>query len=668
MTDPERRPRTTAGPPAGAVSARPDAGEADYPPIGDYAFLSDCHSAALVSRRGSIDWCAMPRIDGDSFFGRILDWCRAGYCSLAPVGDGWEVERDYVDGSLVLATCFTTPGGRVRLLDALAMHAGGRLEPHRQILRVVEGIEGEVEVEVRVVPRFDHGSTLPWIRHHGQGVLSAIGGDSALVVVSDLELEGEPGHAIVGRCTIAAGERRRLAVEYTEPHRIHPVLPERVTIEEIDRRLDATIGWWRRWSAQARGEAADDPRVLRSAAVVRGLVYAPTGAIAAAATTSLPEAIGAERNWDYRFSWIRDSDFALASLGKLGFDREANGFRRFMERTTAGSTTEIQPMYGVRGEHLLPEIELDFLEGYRGSRPVRLGNDAYRQVQFDAYGSLVELAWRSAERGQEPDPDYWSFLCDVVEEILRRWREPDRGIWEVRDGDHHFVHSKAMCWAVVDRGCRIAERCGLEAPVERWRRGADEIRAEIEEEGIDPERGTFRREYGDDDVDAALLLLPRVDFVAYDDPRMLATVDRIREDLGTDDGLIRRYRAEDGLPGDEGCFLACSFWLAECLALQGRRDEAREVFESAAALGNDLGLFSEEVGDEGELLGNFPQGLTHFSHITAAEALHRGQPSRQPEEDEGLTPEEEAAEEADDADPVEEGGEDDADVDAEGGT
>lgn len=622
--------RTVAGPPEGALDERRDADGTDYPPIGDYAFLSDCHSGALVSRRGSIDWCTMPRIDGDAFFGRLLDWRRGGYCSLAPPGDDWETSREYVDGSLVLATRFTTAGGRARLVDALSMGSGGRLEPHRHILRVVEGLEGEVEIEVRVAPRFDYGSTRPWIRRHEDGVLTAIGGDSGLVIVSDVDLAIEGGQVICGRCRVAAGERRRLSIELVESHRIHPVLPARVTMEEVDRRLDATIAWWRRWSSQARGEAANDPRVLRSAAVVRGLVNAPTGAIAAAATTSLPEAIGGPRNWDYRFSWIRDSDFALASLGKLGFEREANGFRRFMERTTAGSTTEIQPMYGLGGEHLLPEIELEFLEGYRGSSPVRIGNDAYRQVQFDAHGSLLELAWRAAERGQAPDDDYWRFLSDVVEEILGCWRHPDRGIWEVRDGDHHFVHSKAMCWAVVDRGCRIAEHCGLEAPGERWRRGADEIRADVEENGVDPERGTFRREYGDDDVDAALLLVPRVDFVAYDDPRMIRTVDRIRQDLSGRDGLVRRYRAEDGLPGDEGNFLACTFWLVECLALQGRADEARGIYDQATALANDLGLYSEEVGDDGELLGNFPQGLTHFSHIAAAVALARHRPSPEP--------------------------------------
>lgn len=629
----EERRKTTAGPPAGGLAPRADADGTDYPPIGDYAFLSDCHSAALVSSAGSIDWCAMPRIDGDAIFARLLDWRRGGYWSIAPTGRS-TARRRYLDSSLVLETVFEAEGGSVRLVDAMAMRSGGRHQPHRQILRVIEGIEGEVEVEVRLAPRFDYGSTQPWIRRHGGGALTAIGGDSGIIVVSDLDLDIADDDAIVGRCRIAAGERHRVSVEYTEPHHVHPVLPQRVTIEEIDRRLEVTVAWWRRWAASARREADQDPRVLRSAMVVRGLVSAPTGAIAAAITTSLPETVGGGRNWDYRFSWIRDSSFALASLGKLGFEREAEAFRRFMERTTAGSTTEIQPMYGLGGEHLLPEIELDFLEGYRGSAPVRIGNDAYRQVQLDAHGSLLELAWRSAERGQPPDPDYWRFLCDVVDEVGHLWREPDRGIWEVRDDDHHFVHSKVSCWAVVDRARRIAERCEVEGPVERWRKLADEMRSEIERRGVDPKTGSFRRAYGSHDVDAALLLLPRLDFVAYDDPRMVATAERVRRELSTEAGLVKRYDAPDGLEGTEGYFLACTFWLVECLALQDRCAEAREIFEHASGLANDLGLFAEEVTADGELLGNYPQGLSHFSHIAAAVALSRGEKPEEPESEE----------------------------------
>ena len=599
-----------------------------YPPISDYAYLSDCHSAALVSRAGSVDWCCMPRLDSDPVFGRLLDWERGGFCVVAPAGEH-RCERRYLDHSLVLETRYEGKGGAVRVVDCMTMRQGGRTAPHRQLLRIVEGLEGELEMAVRVEPCFHYGTTRPWMRRHGDGLFSAIGGDAGLLVVTDLPVATDGRHALGCGATVAADERYRLSLQFAEPHTIYPEVPSRLTLEELDRRLEQTLDWWRRWCESAEEEALDDPQVMRSAVVVRGLVNAPTGAIAAAATTSLPEHLGGCRNWDYRFSWLRDSTFALGALAALGFHREAEGFRVFVERTTASSTAEIQPMYGVDGDHLLHEIEFDGLDGYCGSRPVRIGNDAYRQVQLDVYGDLLELAWRSAQRDHRPSDDHWAFLCEVVATVLERWREPDRGIWEVRSEDRHFVHSKAMCWAAVDRALKIAGRFGLQANAGRWEEARDEMREEIEAEGYDEERGTFRRAYGSDDVDAALLLLPRVDFVAYDDPRMVRTADRVRDELSTRDGLVRRYLAPDGLEGDEGCFLACSFWLAGCLALQGRRDEAQELFDRVAGLANDLGLFSEEYDEErGLMLGNFPQGLTHFSHISAAVALSRDEPAR----------------------------------------
>lgn len=603
--------------------------ETAYPSIGDYAFLSDCHSAALVSSQGSIDWCCMPRLDGDTCFGRLLDWETGGYCRLAPAGPA-EVERRYLERTLVLETRFRTETGQVRLLDAMAMRLGGRRQPYRQVIRHLEGVAGEVEMDVAVVPRFDFGSTRPWIRRHGPGHFTAIGGDDGLVIRTDLPLEAQGRHDLLGRVRIAAGETYRLGLQYVWPPDAHPEAPEPLPIEELDRRFQATVAWWHRWCRRGEREA-EDPSILRSALVIRGLVHAPTGAIAAAATTSLPECIGGSRNWDYRYSWLRDSSFVLSSLGKLGFSREAHGFRLFLERTTAGNADEVQPLYGIRGEHLLPEFIIHHMEGYRGSSPVRIGNGAYLQRQLDSYGELVDLAWRAAQRGHRPSEDYWRFLRDVVEHAIRHWREPDRGLWEVRDRDHHFVHSKVTCWAAVDRGLRIAEHCGLEAPRDHWRRERRRMRRVIERCGYDRSTGTFVRDFEDAEVDAALLLLPRYDFVAYDDPRMVRTVERIRRELGVPEGRLRRYLAHDGLEGSEGCFIACSFWLVECLALQGRVEEAQAVFEQASGFANDLGLFSEEIADDGTPLGNVPQGLSHYAHISAALALSRHRPPQEPE-------------------------------------
>ncbi len=363
------------------------------------------------------------------------------------------------------------------------------------------------------------------------------------------------------------------------------------------------------------------PGVLRSALVVKALMNDRTGAVAAAPTTSLPESPGGDMNWDYRYSWIRDSFFSVRSLTDLGFEEAADRFRRFVERSAAGSARKLQIMYGVGGERRLTEETLDHLEGYRGARPVRVGNAASGQLQLDVYGELLELAWRW--RGNSPDDDYWRFLLELVDAAADRWCEPDQGLWELRGDPKHFVHSKVMCWAALDRGLRLAEECMRKAPERRWKKAREEIRERIESEGYDADRGVFIQAFGHKDLDAALLLLPRVDFVDYRDERMVRTVDAVREDLD-DDGLLKRYRDESVR---EGAFLACSFWLAECLARQGRVEDARVVFDRTLATSNDLDLFSEEYDTQkGELLGNFPQGLTHLSHISAAVAIaeHRG--------------------------------------------
>jgi GH15 family glucan-1,4-alpha-glucosidase len=371
--------------------------------------------------------------------------------------------------------------------------------------------------------------------------------------------------------------------------------------------------------------------MLRSAIVLKALANRSTGAIVAAPTTSLPEAPGAGLNWDYRCSWVRDSTFSARALTEIGFREEADAFRRFVERSAAGSADGVRTMYGIGGERRLTEVAVDGVEGYRGARPVRIGNAASNQLQLDVYGELVELAWRWHERGHAPDDDYWRFLLDVVDTVAENWGKPDRGIWEIRGEPRHFVHSKAMCWAALDRGIALAEESLRRAPLERWRKERDRLRRAVEREGYDDERGVFVQAFGTRELDAALLLLPVVGFVAWDDERMVRTADAIRSELGVD-GLLLRYRPDEPLQGGptarEGAFLPCSFWLAECLAHQARDDEAREVFDRCASCGNDLGLFSEEYDVEaGEMLGNFPQALTHLSYISAAAAL-ADRPSR----------------------------------------
>ena len=601
---------------------------AAYPPIGDYAFISDCHSVALVSMGGSIDWCCMSRIDASSVFGRLLDWHAGGFCSIAPAAGAHECHREYLPNTMVLATTFADAEGEARVLDGFSMRPGGREDPLDELVRVVEGVRGAVAMELRIAPRFDYGSLMPWLRRAGRRTWAAIGGSDGLIIGCDVELELKDSHDLAARFTVRAGERVRLVLRYRRPERIDlgELAPDDPVA--VDARVQETVDWWRRWARRASFDGPDQPAVLRSALVLKALSNAPTGAIAAAATTSLPERVGGERNWDYRFSWIRDSAFSVRSLAQIGFDREADGFRRFAQRSAAGSAHELQIMYGVGGERRLTEYELDHLDGYRGSRPVRVGNAASEQLQLDAYGLLLQLTWTWHLRGATPDDDYWRFLADLVDVACERWKEPDRGIWEIRGEPQHFVHSKAMCWLAIDRGLALAGDCARRAPTVRWRRTAREIRESIETEGVDPERGCYVQAYGARAMDSALLLLPRAGYCRPDDPRMVSTVREVVAELLVD-GLLLRYRtdaaADDGLsPEREGMFLPCTFWLAETLAGQGRTDEARAFFERAAGTRNDLGLFAEEFDPStSQLLGNFPQGLTHLSHISAAVALAR---------------------------------------------
>jgi len=602
----------------------------EYPPIADYALIGDCHSAALVSRQGSIDWCCLPRFDSDSCFGRLLDWANGGYFEISPEGR-FSTRREYLERSLVLVTTFRSASGEARLIDFFAMRTGGRQRPRREIVRIVEGVSGTLRLNVRFVPRFDFGEVKPWIRASTRGAYIAVGSNAGLALIGDVLLHPGSDHDLEGTLEVRAESRRHIAVQFLQPEECEGALLGEKLLVQLGEHYEETLRWWRDWSAKIVFRDGQGTGIVRSAIVLKALCYAPTGAIIAAPTTSLPEAIGGERNWDYRFCWIRDSIFTVHTLGNLGLRTEAVGMRRFIQRSAAGNADELQVLYAVDGKRRVPEIDLTKLDGWRGSRPVRIGNGAAEQFQADIYGLVMELSWRWSELGEPPDENYWGFLTAIVEAAISRRHLPDRGIWEVRSRPLHFVQSKVMCWAAVDSGIALAERYSLPAPIDHWREERDGIRQDIEKRGYDPKRGVFVRNYGSKDVDAALLLLPAVEFVAWDDERMVRTTDAIREDLSLD-GLVQRYKAKDGLKGTEGVFVACTFWLAECLAHQRRRKQAREAFERACRCANDLGLFAEEFQPKlGEMLGNFPQGLTHLAHVSAAMALEKNseaEPSR----------------------------------------
>jgi pentatricopeptide repeat protein len=600
--------------------------ESTYPPISDYAYIADCHSSALISKSGSIDWCCMPRMDSGTCFGRILDWAKGGHCQISPDGD-YETSRRYLEDTLVLETSFRHSNGEARLLDFFPMREGGEHHPHRQILRIIEGVEGSMRFEVDVSPRFDYGAVKPWFRRRSDQHYIAIGGNDGLLISFDFKLDMKHRHGLLGSFSVKKGERVHLSILYRKPEDLDEGLVKVPEVGELDSRLDETIEWWQSWTSRGRVEGPYADQVRRSAIVLKGLTNAPTGAIAAAPTTSLPEAAGGSRNWDYRFTWIRDATFTVRSLANLGHEREADGFRRFVERTAAGSAEEIQILFGVGGERRLKEIEIEDLEGYRGARPVRVGNAAEVQTQLDVYGELLELAWSWHQRSHVPDDDYWEFLVELVNAAAVHWKDPDQGIWEMRGKPRHFVHSKAMCWVALDRGIKMAEKLGRNGPVDRWKKSRGEVRRAVEEKGYDRERGVFIQAFDRPKMDSALLLLPIAGFVDYGDERMVRTTDAVREDL-EEGGLLRRYEAgEDEMEGKEGAFLAGTFWLVQCLARQGRLEEAHKVFRRALSTGNDLYLFSEEYDPEAEeMLGNFPQGLTHLSLIMAAVALREPDP------------------------------------------
>ena len=539
------------------------------------------------------------------------------------------MKREYRGDSLILVTTFTTRTGEARLVDFFSMRAGGRLRPRHELVRVIHGVRGHVTFDVVIVPRLDFGEVKPWIHSSGHGGFAAVGSNAGLRIFGDVPLQPGKDHDLRARVQVRAGVRYHVGLVFFRPDETHEPRPVRQELAHLRAHYLETQKWWDSWSAKIRYRDGHGASILRSAIVLKALCYAPTGAIVAAVTTSLPETVGGERNWDYRFCWVRDSIFTVHALSALGLGAEADGIRRFIQRSAAGNADELQVLYGVDGKRRLPEIVLKDLEGWRGSRPVRIGNAASTQFQSDMYGLVVELSWRWSEYGVRAEKDYWNFLVAIIEAAIEKSRLPDRGIWEIRAAPRHFVHSKVMCWAAIDGGIALAEKYSLSAPLERWRQERDSLRTNIETRGVDHDRGIFVESYGSDQVDAALLLLPGVDFVRFDDERMVRTTDVIRQELSSD-GLILRYKSQDGLEGREGVFLCCTFWLAECLARQGRRREALRAFKHAVAAANDLGLFAEQYAPVSkEMLGNFPQGLTHLAHISAALALAEEGVSRQ---------------------------------------
>ncbi len=593
-----------------------------YPPIADYALLSDCHSGALVSKDGSIDWCTFHRFEARPVFARILDWAKAGFFRIAPLDDDYEATRRYLPGTNVLETTFRTDGGTLVLTDFFAYREDlDMAHPDHQLIRIVRCSDGEVAVKVKYVPRFDYGLTTPRLETLADDLVVTYGGADALVLQSELPFGHAELSATEGNRTLAAGEEAFVVLTYQLPHELEP---RRLTRDEVHAKFDGTCASWAAWAERCMYEGPYRDEVVRSALVLKGLTNAPTGAIVAAATTSLPEEIGGERNWDYRFCWLRDSALTLNALFALGYVDEANAYMNWLRRTTAGRAGELQIMYGVGGERLLPEVELDWLEGYRGSRPVRIGNGAYSQFQLDVFGELMDTVWVYRQHGGEIDDVFWEFLGRVAGAVIDRWRLPDQGIWEIRGEPRHFVYSKVMAWVALDRVVRIAELDGREGTLDEWRANRDELRELIEREGVDAESGAFLQSFGDGGkLDASNLMIPLVGFVEHSDPRALATSERIAAELSAD-GFVFRYVTDgvDGLSGDEATFAICSFWLVECLARAGDGERARELFERLLGFCNDVGLLAEEIdARSGELVGNFPQAFSHVGLIQAALAL-----------------------------------------------
>jgi GH15 family glucan-1,4-alpha-glucosidase len=602
----------------------PEHDEEVYPPISDYGLIGDMQSCALVSKQGSIDWACFPRFDSPSVFGRLLDWQQGGHFLLAPKGVQ-RVSRRYLPNTNVLETTFETASGSAMLIDFMPVtyetHRTGKpqVSQQRQIVRELRCERGSIEFEMVCAPRFDYGSIVPHAGLMTPHLGLAHGGRDAISVQCSAVMREEDD------CFIADGMLRQGESVYAcaryEPGQPHSL--QEVADVAVHSLLEQTVSYWTNWTwgCTYQGEYRDD--VIRAALTLKALTYAPSGALLAAATTSLPEVIGGVRNWDYRFTWIRDATFALYALYTLGFQQEGHDFKQWLEWSTLGRARDLQIMYGITGERRLTEIELKDLEGYRRSRPVRIGNGAHDQLQLDIYGEIMDSAHLYRKFGGQMDEEYWAYLRRVVNFVLDHWQEPDDGIWESRGGPQHWVYSKAMCWVALDRAVKAAEALELPSDLPRWRQAREEIRNETLKRGYDADLGYFVQAYDSKALDASVLLLPLIGFIPATDPRMKSTIEAIERELTTPDGLVYRYKGtDDGFGGDEGAFVICSFWLCDNLVFLGRKDEARSLFEQLRSYSNDLDLYSEEMDPKTlSMLGNFPQAFTHLGLIGTAAQL-----------------------------------------------
>ena len=586
--------------------------------IEDYGLIGDLESAALVSRDGTIDWLCLPRFDSAACFAALLGDERHGRWLLAPGGAVTTTSRRYRPGTLVLETDFETSDGAVRVIDFMPRR--GRGAP--RVMRIVEGLRGRVPMRMELLLRPDYGSVVPWVERAADGALATSGPDS-FRLTTPLPLEVASGSMT---CAFDAveGARERFTLSWNLSFEEVP------PVEDADSALARTEAWWREWSGRSAYEGAYEDEVRISLIALKAMTSATTGAVIAAPTTSLPEEIGGVRNWDYRYCWLRDSVLALEALLAAGYLDEAVAFRDFLLRVGTGDPTGIQIMYGVGGERRLTEYELDDLPGYEGSRPVRVGNAASEQFQLDVYGEVAGVMSIGAEMQGHVEPRVWPRWRAVVEYVEEIWRLPDDGIWEARGPQRHYTYSKVMAWVVFERAIRMAERFELEAPLDRWRAVRDEIHREVCDQGYDAERRTFTQYYGSSELDASVLNIPLVGFLPGTDDRVTGTIDAVSRELGRD-GFVSRYstaETDDGLPGDEGQFLACSFWLVSALALNGRIDDARTLFERLLGLTNDLGLLAEEYDVERRRqIGNFPQAFSHLTLILAARAISSAEAS-----------------------------------------
>ncbi|WP_405085672.1 glycoside hydrolase family 15 protein [Microbispora sp. NBC_01389] len=596
--------------------------------IEDYALVGDTQSAALVGRDGSVDWLCLPRFDSPSCFARLLGDESNGFWRLAAAGRDTAARRAYVGDSLVLATDWETSTGTARVLDFMPVRSG-----NPALVRVVEGLSGTVEMTTEIRIRFDYGRIVPWVRRTG-GHLHAVGGPDSVWIHSPVHLRGSD-YRHQAAFTVSAGDLVPFVFTWHPSHQPRPKAIDPLA------ELGLTIRLWQDWAARCGYRGPWRDAVVRSLITLKALTYSPTGGIVAAPTTSLPEHLGGVRNWDYRYCWLRDAAMTLDALLRAGYVEEAHAWRVWLLRAIAGRPEDHQIMYGVAGERRLPETTLDWLPGYEGSRPVRIGNGAAGQFQLDVYGQVVNALYRARKKGMAPDDYIWALLVKGAEFLEHNWDRPDEGLWEVRGPRRHFVHSKIMAWLAMDRMTRGAAELGRTGPFERWSALRDRIHAEVCEKGYDPVRNTFTQSYGSTELDAALLQIPIVGFLPPDDPRVTGTIDAVERELMTD-GFVLRYPTADhnpaehnpaehnpvdGLPGGEGAFLACSFWLAEARALTGRHTEAVELFERLIALTNDVGLLAEEYDPRTRRqLGNFPQAFSHIHLIHTAQALSGAAP------------------------------------------